>query len=195
MTQRVIIGYTVQPSQQDSVTIPAFTIDTDKGPQRVAAARFDVVAPVSNGLDQIGLAHLQVPKSVWAGEVFPIVYSLSVVRDHVPREPLMDPLKWKPTSLVIEDWSQPAISQTLEAGETRLIFTQKTRSIAKMTGDLALDPSVQRVGLLVAGNDPWRTATLNAFSITSDRPTITVNPLPAGAPATFWPDFFAKNRK
>ena len=85
VTRKFSLAYPVRPSKRSSITIPGFTVQTDKGPLRVAPATYTVGdATVGNtglSVDDVSSATLTVPKNTfWAGEVFPVTYNLSVIK-------------------------------------------------------------------------------------------------------------------
>jgi len=85
MSRTFSFVFPVRPARRSGITIPAFEIKTDKGAIKVPAASFTVgdATVGSSGLsvDDIASAKLAAPRStVWAGEVFPVTYTLDVVR-------------------------------------------------------------------------------------------------------------------
>ena len=85
MTRRLSLVFPVRPTKRNPVRIPDFTVETDKGALPVKAASFTVgdatVGGTGVALDDISSAKLTVPKNTyWAGEVFPVTYTLNVVK-------------------------------------------------------------------------------------------------------------------
>ena len=183
-TESVTIGFAVRPSFKQPVTIPSFTVETDKGRLTVAAASFEVGEARIGGtvaLDSIVTSRLQAPASVWAGEVFPLTYNLTALRRYLHE---VGRVEWTPTPLAIEDWSKPEQSSSVINGETSIVISQATRAIARSPGTHPLNAATQLVNV-IKGTDMWGRANLDQFAITSDRPSVTVKPLPSGAPASF----------
>ncbi len=152
MSRTFSFVFPVRPAKRSSLTIPAFEIKTDKGAIKVPAASFTVgdATVGSSGLavNDIASAKLAVPrKSVWAGEVFPVSYTLDVVRRYF--HSLGSNLDWPGTPVVAEDWSKPDPSEVLIRGERRVVSTQDTRAYVKQPGIYTLKPASQMVNLMV----------------------------------------------
>lgn len=183
------LTYPVRPSKRSTITIPAFTVQTDKGALRVASASYSVGdATVGNsGLSvaDISSAKLNVPKNTfWAGEVFPLAYELSVIKRyfHSPASAI----DWQPAPLVVEDWSKPEPSETMLRGERRFLVTQTTRAYAKQPGTFTLKPAQQLVNLNVGtvGFGLFAQQSVEQRVLATDPLELTIKPLPA-APADF----------
>jgi len=144
--------FPVRPAKRANLTIPAFEIRTDKGMMKVPAASFTVgdATVGSSGLsvDDIASARLAVPRtSVWAGEVFPVTYTLEVVRRYF--HSLGSNLDWAGAPVIAEDWSKPDPGEVLLRGERRVVSTQDTRAYVKQPGIYTLKPATQMVNLMV----------------------------------------------
>jgi hypothetical protein len=164
-------------------------VQTDKGTLRVAAATYTVGnAPVGNSglsVDDISSATLTTNKDTyWAGEVFPVVYNLSVVRRYF--HSLASNIDWQPAPLVAEDWTKPDPSETLVRGERRVISTQSTRAYAKQPGTFSIKPAGQMINLMVGqtGFGIFSQATVEQRQLTTNPLDLTIKPLPP-APADF----------
>ena len=110
VTRKHILNFDARPTKRPEVRIPAFDIETDKGAQHVAAATFAVgnatVGQTAIPLETAAKAGLTPAEGeFWAGEVFPVTYTLDVARRFNPRAP--GSVVWKPAPLTVEDWSQP----------------------------------------------------------------------------------------
>lgn len=183
------LTYAVRPSKRSTIAIPAFTVQTDKGALRVAAATYSVgEATVGNsGLSvaDISSAKLNVPKnSFWAGEVFPLAYELSVIKRYF-HSPASN-IDWQPAPLVVEDWSKPEPSETMLRGERRFLVTQTTRAYAKQAGTFTIKPAQQLVNLNVGtvGFGLFAQPSVEQRVLATDPLELTIKPLPA-APADF----------
>ena len=121
-TSRFLLIYPVRPTKRSAISIPAFDVKTDKGTMNVKAATFTVGdATVGNtglAVDDIASARLSAPKSsFWAGEVFPVTFTLNIVKRYLHS---VDPrLDWQPAPIVVEDWSKPDPSESMIRGERR----------------------------------------------------------------------------
>lgn len=188
-TSTFTLTYPVRPERRSPVTIPAFSVRTDKGPMRVTAANFTIgEATVGNSglsMADISTVTLSTPKrTVWAGEVFPVTYTLSVLARywHSPASQV----QWQPAPLVAEDWSKIEAGEATVRGERRLIATQSTRAYAKEPGVVTLKPAQQVVNLQVGtqGFGLFTTPAVEQRVLTTEPVDLTVRPLPP-APTAF----------
>ncbi|MBA4137266.1 MAG: protein BatD [Opitutus sp.] len=185
VTRKFSLAYPVRPSKRTSITIPGFTIQTDKGALRVAPATYTVGdATVGNSglsIDDISSATLTVPKTTfWAGEVFPVTYNLSVIKRYFHSPATL--VEWQSAPLVTEEWSKPEPTETMLRGERRLVATQSTRAYAKTPGTLSLKPAQQLVNLVVgtSGFGLFSTPAVEQRVLTTQPLDLTIRPLPAG---------------
>lgn len=189
VTRSETLAYAARPTKRDDITIPEFSVETDKGRITIASASFTVgQATVANGvsLESIATSNFAVPASVWAGEVFSIEYTLNVRQRNAPSlENLLGSLlDWKPAPLAIEDWPKPAKRDSLVNGESFITIFQKNRASIAKPGPVTLAEGNQLVNI-AKGVDFFGRYVLDQFAITSNRPTINVRPLPAPAPTAF----------
>lgn len=189
MTRTFSLVFPVRPTKRNNLTLPAFTVKTDKGSLRVAAASFTVgdatVGSSGVSVDDIASARLSVAKeSFWAGEVFPVTYHLDVVRRYF--HSLATNVDWPATPLVNEDWTKPDPSETLIRGERRVVSIQSTRASAKLSGNYTIKPANQMVNLMVGttGFGLFSQPTVEQRQLESSPLVLTIKPLPA-APADF----------
>ncbi len=184
VTQSDTLTYATRPTQRDSITIPEFSVPTDKGKITIPAVTYSVGEATIGGasLESIATGKFITPATVWAGEVFPLEYALSIRRRNA--HSLGGELEWKPTPLTIEDWSKPEKRDTLVNGDNFVAITQKTRATLRTPGPATLNAGSQLVNI-VKGADLWGRPNLDQFAIASDQPTIAVRPLPANSPADF----------
>jgi hypothetical protein len=188
----ITLTYQVRPNERRPIRIPTFQVDTDKGRQTVAAAEFetgDATVGQSNvSLDSIVQTRFSLPAgSVWAGEVFPLNYTLHSTRRYFYQLGSAEP-EWSPAPLSVEPWSKPEATETNVNNEQRLTITYNTRAYAKTPGSVALSPATQLVNLTTgapSGFGLFARQSLDQFSITSQPASLTVRPLPAPAPAGF----------
>jgi tetratricopeptide (TPR) repeat protein len=183
-SQSVILTYRVRSRRGGPVQIPAFAVETDKGRMQVAPYRGGTPAP---SLESAATATLSSSSqgTVWAGEVFPLTYSLSVARRNFAQ--VASNIDWTAAPLVAEDWSKPEPIETTIGGEARIDFIYKARAYAKAPGKLTLEAARQLVNLQTGsvGFGLFQQPRLEQIVVTSNRPEFTVRPLPAGAPASF----------
>lgn len=176
ISQSVSLVYVVRARGNGPIQVPAFNVATNKGSVRVEP--FIVPGPQTS-VDTIASAKLMTqPASVWAGEVFNLVYELSASRRNNPQ--INPTFEWNAAPLVAEDWSKYEFSERVVNGERRAIVTFRTRAVAKNPGPLKLEAATHLLNI--------QTGTVASFfgpqprteqiAVTSDQPVIDVKPLP-----------------
>ncbi len=184
-TDYVQLTYRLRTRANTPVTIPAFDVATDKGNLRVPA--FTTAGAARNpSLDQAASSQLAPgTKTVWAGEVFPLLYALDVNRRNFSQ--LETAPDWNASPLVAEDWSKPEPSERVVNGEAKLSIVYRTRAFAKTPGALVLNPVTQVVRLQTGsvGFGLFQAPRLERLAVESARSELTVRPLPGNAPASF----------
>lgn len=183
MSRSTILGYRARSTKSGPLSIPSFTVQTDKGAMRVpaftgGAVRSAADANVTSTLDPG-------TRTVWAGEVFPLTYTLDVARRSFNQ--LGTNIEWNASPLVAEDWSKFEPSELMAGGEARLHITSKTRAYAKTPGPMTLNAATQLVNLQSGsiGFGLFQTPRIEQLSVTSNRPALVVRELPSPAPAGF----------
>ena len=183
MTRTFSYVFPVRPTQRRSISIPAFEISTDKGLLRVSAATYAVGdATVGNSglaINDVVSAKLTMSKdTLWAGEVIPFTYHLSVVRRYY--HSLASNINWLAGPLLVEEWSKPEPVETLVGGERRVVSMQTTRALARQPGTFTLKPATQMVNLMVgtSGFGLFSAPTVEQRQIETEPLAITVRPLP-----------------
>jgi tetratricopeptide (TPR) repeat protein len=189
ITRSETLSFAARPTKRTDITIPEFSVETDKGRINVASASFTIgQATVGNGvsLESIATSNFAVPATVWTGEAFPIEYTLNVRQRNAPSlENLLGSLlDWKPAPLSTEEWTKPAKRDSLVNGESYITIFQKTRAIIAKPGPATLTEGNQLVNI-AKGVDFFGRYVLDQFAITSNKPTINVRPLPSPAPTAF----------
>ncbi len=184
-TDYVQLTYRLRTRANTPITIPAFDIATNKGNLRVP--EFKTAGAARNpSLDTAASSQLAPgTKTVWAGEVFPLLYVLDVNRRNFSQ--LETAPDWNASPLVAEDWSKPEPSERVVNGEAKLSIVYRTRAFAKNPGPLALNPVTQIVRLQTGsiGFGLFQAPRLERLSVESARSELTVRPLPGNAPASF----------
>ena len=193
VTRKVMLTYVARPTKRPQVVIPAFDVETDKGAAHVAAATFAVgnatVGQSAIPLDSAAKARLTpADGAFWAGEVFPVTYTLDLARRFRPRPP--GPINWTPAPLTVEDWGDPEQFESAAGGEARIGLVYRTRGYIATPGTYAISAATQDV-VLVTDSDgglfsyPFSTPQMVQHTVASNRPALTIKPLPDGAPADF----------
>ncbi|MSU22369.1 MAG: protein BatD [Opitutus sp.] len=183
-TDSVLLTYRIQARSGATIAIPTFTVKTDKGTLRVPAV--NASTPRSNVAENVVVARLQpTTLTLWAGEVFPLTYTLDVARRNFSQ--LATAPDWNAGALVAEEWSKPEPAEVITAGESRLNIIYKTRAYAKTAGPLALGSVTQSVNIQTGsiGFGLFQTPRVEQIIAESNRPQFTVRALPVPAPAGF----------
>jgi tetratricopeptide (TPR) repeat protein len=187
VTRRYSLVFPVRPTKRAGINIPAFDVPTDKGTLRVKPATYSVgdatVGGTGLALSDVASANLDTPRNaVWAGEVFPVTFSLSVVKRYF--HSLASAIDWQPAPAVVEEWSKPEPSEALERGERRIVATQNTRGYIKQPGNYTLKPAAQNANLIVGttGFGLFSTPAVEQRTLTTAPLTVSVKPLPAPPP-------------
>jgi tetratricopeptide (TPR) repeat protein len=186
----VSFNYAVRPGAAAPVTIPSFTVETDKGHVTVPPAQFSISPPAANTtrtLDSVVTGRFDMPKEVWAGSVFPFTYTVNVSQQFYNSQNYP---QWTPDPLVMDSWREPRVEQGLLNGEPRQVFVFSNRALARQPGTVTLNPASQIIKLNTGRRNTGPFGfmgfdTSEAFEIKSDAPAITIKPLPPGAPASF----------
>ena len=186
----VTFTYRVRPTERRKLTIPAFTVETDKGRQRVEAAGFEVgdatVGQTGLPIDDVARSAFTLPSpTVWAGEVFPLTYTLSASKTYLYN--LNKDFEWNTAPLAIEPWGTPEQHEAVLNNQPRVSIIYKTRALAKTPGDYALHPATHLVNVTTgaAGFGVFGRTQLQQLAIASPRVDLSVKPLPSPAPAGF----------
>ncbi len=187
MSQTFSFVFPVRPAKRTGLTIPAFEIQTDKGALKVPAASFTVgdatVGSSGLALADVASAKLATPRgAVWAGEVFPISYTLDVARRYF--HSLGSNLDWPGAPAIAEDWSKPDPAEVLIRGERRVVSTQDTRATIKQPGIYSLKPATQMVNLIVGatGFGLFTQPNVEQRQLESNPLELTVKALPPAPP-------------
>lgn len=184
----VYLTYSVRPTARQAVSIPAFEIETDRGTLQVPAVSFDVSDPTVGGSPLESAVSSRVTfegETVWAGEVFPINYTLSVTDRF--RTQLASGPEWDSSPLVVEEWSQPEPFRTIVSGEPRTNVRYTSRGSVSQPGRYTFDPVNQLVNVQVpaTGFSLFQAYQAQQFTVTSNEPSVVVRPLPQPAPPAF----------
>lgn len=183
VTRRFSLVFPVRPSQRAPIQIPAFQVETNKGTLRVAAANYTVgdatVGSSGLALNDISSATLTLPKTTfWAGEVFPVSYTLSVIKRYFHSPATL--VEWSASPLILEEWTRPEATETMVKGERRIIATQTTRAYAKQPGNFSFKPAQQLVNLAVgtSGFGLFSTPTVEQRVLVTEPVELTIRALP-----------------
>ncbi len=182
VTRSIVLSYLIRSRQAGAITIPAFTVKTDKGPQRVPA--FNAAAPAAP-VDSFATARMTPERtSVWAGEVFGLTYELSASRRTNPQ--IQPVFEWNAAPLVAEDWAKPEVNDAVVGNDRRVNVVFRTRAIARTPNTLKLEAANHLLTIQTGtiGFGIISQPRMEQVSVTSDQPTLEVRPLPT-PPAGF----------
>lgn len=184
ISRSVVVTYNARAQKPGSaVRIPEFTVQTNRGPVKVAAFTGGAARQAADGSVS---ARLSVGStSVWAGEVFPLTYQLDASRRNTSQ--IVSNLDWNSAPLVTEDWSKPEPTESIVNGEPRSGMVYRARAYAKTPGQLVLNPASVLVNVQTGsiGFGIFQAPRMEQLNVVSDRPEILVRALPPSAPAGF----------
>jgi BatD DUF11 like domain len=192
VTRKHLFNLDARPTKRPEVRIPAFDIETDKGVRHVAAATFAVgnatIGRTAIPLETAASASLAPAEGeFWAGEVFPVTYTLDVAQRFNPRA--QGSVVWKPAPLTVEDWGQPEHFSADSGGEPRVGLKYKSRGYCTTPGNYKIPAATQEIVLVVSSNSallfPFSAPEMVKHTVTSNEPSLTIKPLPDGASADF----------
>ncbi len=189
-TRRVTYTYPVQPRQRGSVTIPTFSVETDKGAQVVSGIGFEVgdasVGQTGLSISDVVESQLRLGKTeAWVGELVEVEYLLIASGRHqasISSEP-----QWNASHVVAESFGEPERIEMTIRGERRPGVRYRTRFIVTSPGTITLEPVRQDVTVQTGERSAFffSQPRLEEFSIASNQPQLVVRALPQPAPAGF----------
>lgn len=190
VSSSVVLTYAATLAQSRPVDIPPFTVETDKGQVRVAAARYEPTAATVGGtatqLSDAASARITIaPNSVWAGEVFDLTANVEAASSFYPQ--FSRGFDWTADPLIAETWSDPPQrGDFTSGGQPHTGYSYKTRAIARAPGRFNLNAATHTVSLSVgvSGFGFFQQRQYDQYTITSNTPTLEVKALPA-PPAGF----------
>jgi len=187
-TRIVYYSFSILPTGDQPIEIPAFTIETTEGSFGVPAVRYEVreatVGETSIPVSQISQSTIALAANeIWAGEVIDVDYHLEVsgrFRAGLGGEP-----QWNPAPLAVEEWAEPTRDTLGTGGDTRNRITYSSRGYINQPGRHVIPSIQQLVNIGVPSAGFLSTFRAEQYAITSDSPQLTVRDLPIPAPATF----------
>ena len=181
VTSYVQLTYRLRARASAPVSIPAFDVKTSKGTLRVPAFTSGAVrATVLDGT--ASSRFMPANATLWAGEVFPLTYTLDVARRNFSGS--ISNLDWDASSLVAEEWSKPEPAEVIVSGEARAYIVYKTRAYAKTPGLLSVGSVKQATGIQTGsiGFGLFQTPRVEQLNLESNRPQLAVRELPPAPP-------------
>ncbi|QYM77869.1 BatD family protein [Horticoccus luteus] len=183
-TRFTIFNYRVNARQAGPLQIPAFDVKTNKGTLRVAA--YDATLTASTDVSSLAHATLEpAAANPWAGQIFSLTYTLTVPRRNLNQ--VTSNVAWNAAPLVAEDWANPQPAESIADGERQYVLTYHTRAYAKTAGRVTLEATAQNVNFQTGsvGFGLFQSPRIEQATVASNRPEISVRPLPQPAPAGF----------
>jgi hypothetical protein len=189
-SKTVTLSYAALLSKNQSVDIPSFAVDTDKGSLRVPAVHFEAgtatVGGTGQSLESATDSRLEADRqTVWAGEVFKLNYRIEATRNYYA-DFGRGVFTWNAAPLLAEDWSPPEAFDLNAGGQPRSGLAYHTRALIRTPGRHQINPISQLVNLNVGvtGFGFFQQRQYQQFSVSSNTPAVDVRPLPP-APAGF----------
>jgi tetratricopeptide (TPR) repeat protein len=190
--QEITLSYPVHVAAGvgETVTIPPFSVRTDKGTLPVSAVSYTVAQTSADSQDDSlplkdAVNSVLVPPkyAVWAGEVFPLIYSIARAPQiglHLNGNP-----NWENPPLLFEEFPRRAfVRHEMRGSANFFVHEYATRAMAARDGVFELPPVAQKV-VLVPGRHDFFGPPPSTYRITSAPGALTVKPLPQPAPPHF----------
>lgn len=192
VVQKLILEFRVSPTSEGTVTIPAFSVKTDKGNITVEAAQFEVVeATVGNtGMkpDDIFKSELSATDdSIYEGEIFTLRYVLGVRQDYQNRLNDISLPQWNPVGVVTKGFESHRSTNFKYRNFDYSAVLFETPAMATRNGAIKLPKVNQTVSMVVGRrrgfifDDP----VVDNYNIESDTLQLDIKPLPTGEPTSF----------
>ncbi len=181
VSQAVVLSYRLRSQGGGSVRIPAFDVPTSTGPVRVSAYTGGTLPAAAD----LGVRSTLTTEATtfWAGEVFPLVYTVSVPGR--TQSQLGSDITWNADPLAAEAWSLPVQSSSVVNGEPRANVTYRTQAYVRSAGRVKLNAAQQVVNIGSGSFGFFGAPRIEQLSVVSTQPELTIKPLPGNAPAGF----------
>jgi hypothetical protein len=181
VSQAVVLSYRLRSQGGGPVRIPAFDVPTSAGPLRVPAYTGGTLPAAADLGVRSALA--TEGTTFWAGEVFPLTYTVSVPRRSSSQ--LGSDITWTADPLAAEAWSLPVQSDAIVNGEPRANVTYRTQAYVRNAGKVKLNAAQQVVNIATGSFGFFGAPRVEQLSVVSNQPELTIKPLPGNAPAAF----------
>ena len=181
VSQAVVLSYRLRSQGGGPVRVPAFDVPTSAGTLHV---------PAFTGGNLPAAADLGVKSTLategttfWAGEVFPLIYTVSVPGR--TQSQLGSDITWTADPLAAEAWSLPVQASAIVNGEPRANVTYRTQAYVRNAGKVKLNPAQQVVNIASGSFGFFGAPRVEQLAVVSNQPELTIKPLPGNAPAGF----------
>ena len=154
VVQKLILEFRVSPTSEGTVTIPSFSVRTDKGNISVEAASFEVIeATLGNtGMkpDDIFKSELSVTDdSIHEGEIFTLRYVLGVRQDYQNRLNDISLPQWNPVGVVTKGFESHRSTNFKYRNFDYSAVLFETPAMATRSGEIKLPKVNQTVSMVV----------------------------------------------
>lgn len=188
ITKTIRLTYNVRASRDGAITIPALSIDTDKGTMTVPALEIRIGAGSAVDLKKIIIGVLRPTKTqVWQGEVFNVEFFLLRHANSSIEITGRSDVDWQPDGVTVENWSQPTDVSPNVSGQPFVGYRWTARCVANRPGALALPGATIKVRYLAGYRrfGIFTTPFNQDEDVQSDPISIEVKPLPSPEPPGF----------
>jgi tetratricopeptide (TPR) repeat protein len=180
----VAVSYVVDSQSGGQVTIPSFEVDTNRGV--VVVPSFSWSAAATTQANALASSNLSTPSnSYWVGEVFPLQYTMTTPARLLTQ--IASDIEWNSAPLVAEDWSNPESGGSTIGGERMVHIIYRSAAYSNTEGQINLEAARQLMNIQTGGTGFGfgLLPRIEQVTVTSNRPAITIRPLPTNAPASF----------
>ncbi len=192
VVQKLILEYQVSPTSQGTLTVPSFTVKTNKGDLTVESVSYDVIeATVGNtGMkpEDIFKSELSaIEDSIYEGEIFTLRYVLGVRQDYQNRLNDISQPQWSPVGVVTKGFEGHRSINFKYRNHNYAAILFETPAMATRNGIVKLPKVNQTVSMVVGRrrgfifDDP----VVDNYTIASESLELEIKPLPTGEPSSF----------
>ncbi|HPA20619.1 MAG TPA: BatD family protein [Verrucomicrobiae bacterium] len=188
ISNTIRLTYNVRPTRDGAVTIPALSVNTDRGTMSVPALEIRIGAAAPVDMKRIIIGVLRPTKAqVWQGEVFTVEFFLLRHANSSIEITGRSDVDWQPDGVTVENWGQPSdVSPTVD-GQPFVGYRWTARCVANRPGALSLAGAKIKVRYLAGYRrfGIFTTPFNQDEDVQSDPITIEVKPLPTPEPPEF----------
>lgn len=187
-TRTIRLTYGVRATRDGAITIPALSVETDKGRMTVPALQIQVGAGAAVDLKRVIVGILRPSKAtVWQGEVFNVEFLLLRHANSSIEITGRSDIDWEPEGITVENWGQPSDVSLEVEGQPFVGNRWTARCVANRPGAITLSPATIRVRYLAGYRrfGIFTTPFNQDQDVQSEPSTLEVKPLPSPEPPSF----------
>lgn len=187
-TKKIRLTYGVRATRDGAVTIPALSVETDKGNMTVPALEIQIGAGTAVDINRIIVGVLQPAKAqVFQGEVFTVEFLLLRHANSSIEITGRSDVDWQPEGVTVESWGQPTDVAPKVGAQPFVGWRWTARCVANRPGALALPGATIKVRYLAGYRrfGIFTTPYNQDQDVQSDPINIEVKPLPSPEPPEF----------